>query len=168
MVRFELVKDDRKIESVVHLAREIWTEHYTPIIGQEQVEYMLENFQSAAAIKDQIQKGVIYYLLSYMDKDAGYLALEPCREDKQAKLSKIYVCSDLRGMGLGRKALEQAINVCRQLSVEVLWLTVNKNNKVAIDFYVKTGFVKAGTLVQDIGEGFVMDDYKMIKKIKPR
>lgn len=167
MVRFELVEDGRGIESVAHLAREIWTEHYTPIIGQEQVQYMLENFQSVWAINDQIQKGVLYYLLSYMETKAGYLALEPSGQDKQAKLSKIYVRSDLRGLGLGRKALQQAINVCRQLSVEILWLTVNKNNKVAIDFYERTGFIKTGTIVQNIGEGFVMDDYKMVIKISP-
>jgi diamine N-acetyltransferase len=167
MVNFKLVEDVKEIEKVASLAREIWTEHYTPIIGQEQVEYMLENFQSAGAIKEQIQTGVLYYLISNMESQAGYLALEPYLEDKQAKLSKIYVRSDLRGMGLGRKALEQAINVCRQLSVEILWLTVNKNNKLAIDFYERTGFIKAGTLVQDIGAGFVMDDYKMVKKIIP-
>lgn len=167
MVSFALVEDGKEIEKVASLAREIWTEHYTPIIGQEQVEYMLENFQSARAIKDQIQKGVLYYLLSYMETEAGYLALEPYRKDKQAKLSKIYVRSDLRGIGLGGRALQQAINVCRKLSVEILWLTVNKNNKKAIDFYERTGFIKSGTLVQDIGAGFVMDDLKMVKKINP-
>lgn len=167
MVSFKMVEQVEEIEKVASLAREIWTEHYTRIIGQEQVEYMLKNFQSTVAIKDQIQKGVLYYLLSYMEAEAGYLALEPCIKDKQAKLSKIYVLSDLRGMGLGRKTLEQSINVCQTLSVEILWLTVNKNNKKAIDFYKRKGFIKAGKLVQDIGAGFVMDDYKMVKKINP-
>lgn len=40
-------------------------------------------------------------------------------------------------------------------------LTVNKNNVKAIRAYEKTGFKNIGSLVQDIGNGFVMDDYKM-------
>jgi diamine N-acetyltransferase len=71
MVNFKLVEDVKEIEKVASLAREIWTEHYTPIIGQEQVEYMLENFQSAGAIKEQIQTGVLYYLLSNLNR-IGY------------------------------------------------------------------------------------------------
>ena len=167
MTRFVLVEDDREVEKVAQLAREIWTEYYTPFIGQEQVEYMLSNFQSTEAIKKQIQKGILYYLLLYMEENAGYMALEPFREDRQAKLSKIYVRSDLRGRGLGWKLLEQAVVVCQEISIETLWLTVNINNKVAIDFYERTGFIKAGKIIQNIGAGFVMDDYKMVKTINP-
>ena len=39
------------------LAREIWEEHYTPIIGAEQVAYMLDKFQSVAAMQKQIKEG---------------------------------------------------------------------------------------------------------------
>ena len=43
---FEEVKDRQAIDTLVQLAREIWTEHYTPIIGAEQVEYMLRHMHS--------------------------------------------------------------------------------------------------------------------------
>ena len=43
-------------EIVADLAKEIWTEHYTPIIGWQQVEYMLEKFQSATEIENQIKE----------------------------------------------------------------------------------------------------------------
>lgn len=41
-----LVRVDRReqIAAVAALAREIWTQHYTPIIGAAQVAYMLERF----------------------------------------------------------------------------------------------------------------------------
>ena len=35
------VSTEYQIEIVESLAREIWTEHYIPIIGKEQVDYML-------------------------------------------------------------------------------------------------------------------------------
>jgi hypothetical protein len=43
--------------SIAGLARTIWTEHYTPIIGSSQVEYMLENIQSAEKIAEGMESG---------------------------------------------------------------------------------------------------------------
>lgn len=47
---------------IAGLAGEIWREHYTPIIGAAQVEYMLEKFQSADRIySDIINDGYVYF-----------------------------------------------------------------------------------------------------------
>ncbi len=44
------VTDPQAVDVVSALAREIWSGHYTPIIGLAQVEYMLGAYQSSAAI----------------------------------------------------------------------------------------------------------------------
>jgi RimJ/RimL family protein N-acetyltransferase len=44
-------------------------------------------------------------------------------------------------------------------------LTVNKNNVNSIKAYEKMGFKNVGSVVQDIGSGYVMDDYKMEKTL---
>ena len=46
---------------------------------------------------------------------------------------------------------------------KTITLTVNKNNSNSIKVYEKIGFINIEKLVQDIGCGFVMDDYKMVK-----
>ncbi len=43
------VRNEDQIDIVESLANEIWTEHYTPIIGKDQVKYMLDKFQSKDA-----------------------------------------------------------------------------------------------------------------------
>ncbi len=164
---FEKVQNQAQIKRTSLLAREIWQEHYTPIIGSEQVEYMLQRFQSPQAINEQIQGGVLYYLVLSAEEDAGYLALEPDPGQGSAKLSKIYVRKDKRRCGLGRKTLEFAEMLCRDMGVKALWLTVNRHNHAAIAFYRQEGFTAAGTVVQDIGGGFIMDDYKMVKSLSP-
>jgi hypothetical protein len=45
-----------------------------------------------------------------------------------------------------------------------MWLTVNKQNPT-LDWYRRRGFVCTGSLVQEIGGGFVMDDYRMEKHV---
>lgn len=158
------VNEPEQIAAVAGLAREIWTEHYVPIIGAAQVEYMLGKFQSEAAVARQISgEGYEYYLVP----DAAYLALVPDGAEKSVLLSKIYVKSTQRGTGLGRALVEFAVARCRELEGAELWLTVNRNNAGSIAFYERMGFRKTHELVTDIGNGFVMDDWRMAKTIPP-
>ena len=50
----ERVETPSQIAAVAELARETWMQHYVPLIGAAQVEYMLARFQSAEAIARQI------------------------------------------------------------------------------------------------------------------
>ncbi|MBZ0189319.1 MAG: GNAT family N-acetyltransferase, partial [Candidatus Obscuribacterales bacterium] len=149
--------------AVAGLAEEIWTEHYTPIIGRDQVEYMLEKFQSEDAVCMQIRNGYRYFLISEEGRFIGYFAVEP--RGRELFLSKIYLRADLRRKGHGRKAIRFLETLAREGGFEKIALTVNKNNKGSIAAYEKIGFRNLGPLLQDIGGGFVMDDYRMEKKV---
>jgi GNAT superfamily N-acetyltransferase len=151
-----------QIAAVAALARETWTQHYEPLIGAAQVEYMLAKFQSAEAIARQIAAERYEY---YLAPDAGYLALVPDRDRQSVMLSKIYVLAKSRGTGLGRAMVEFAEKRAAELGAAELWLTVNKHNAGSIAFYEKMGFRKTDALVTDIGAGFVMDDWRMAKRL---
>jgi ribosomal protein S18 acetylase RimI-like enzyme len=158
------VRDATQIEAVADLAREIWNEHFVSIIGQAQVDYMLSRFQSAAAIREQIAAGYEYYLVSDGGQHAGYFALVPARTKPSAQLSKIYVRQAQRGRGLGKAIMEFVNAYCVERGIGRVWLTVNRHNAGSIAFYERMGFTKAERLVRKIGHGFVMDDYKMVKR----
>ncbi len=161
-MNLERVRNPAQVAAVVTLAREIWSAHYTPIIGEAQVEYMLVRFQSAEAIARQIEsEGCEYYL----EPNTGYLALVPDLGKKSVLLSKIYVKENRRGTGLGRAMLDFAEKRCEELGCRELWLTVNRNNAGSIAFYERMGFRKTNDLVTDIGAGFVMDDWRMAKPL---
>lgn len=152
------------IRQVVKLAREIWNQHFVPIIGQGQVDYMLEMFQSTEAITQQIAENYEYYLVREHTRAMGYFCL--VLADNSAQLSKLYLLAEKRGQGLGRDMLNFCEQRCREAGIYRLWLTVNRQNAASIRFYEKTGFINAGTLLADIGNGYVMDDYKMEKYCK--
>ena len=162
-ISVRMVTSEEDISKVEELATEIWTEHYTPIIGIEQVEYMLGNFQSFDAIEKQISEGMSYFLLNYKGEPSGYLACKSEGED--LFLSKIYVLFELRGKGMGSYAMEFLSSLAREKGSLRLSLTVNKNNTNSIRAYEKLGFVNLGPLETDIGGGFVMDDYVMKKTL---
>jgi len=149
---------------IADLANLIWTEHYTPIIGEQQVAYMLEKFQSASAIEDQVEKGIMYYLLLYQDTHVGYFSFS--KNEESLFLSKLYVLNSARGNGIGRAALSFIEAQAKELDLKKIKLTVNKFNTNSIKMYEKMGFVNIEAIVQNIGNGYVMDDYVLEKVIK--
>jgi len=157
------VSTEKQMDIIESLAREIWTEHYVPIIGRAQVDYMLARYQTKQAVKEQVASGVLYFLMEEDHAFIGYIAVQPRGEE--LFLSKIYVRSSRRARGYGKKAVQFVETLARERGLRKIVLTVNKNNTVAIKAYDKIGFRKVGSLVQDIGGGFVMDDYALEKTV---
>ncbi len=162
---FEIIpaKSNSEIEQIALLAGQIWTEHFTAIIGQSQVEYMLEKFQSNKAISEQVAQGYEYYLVGSPGKFVGYTAL--VKEADRLMISKLYALSSARGIGIGKKILEFIESKCKSEGINTIWLTVNKHNENVISWYQRRGFSTVDSVKADIGEGFFMDDYIMEKSI---
>lgn len=163
-MNIEKVSTESQIETVARLAHEIWNQHFVPIIGQAQVDYMLDKFQSKRAIAEQIENGYSYYLLKAGSDYVGYTGIYP--REGELFLSKLYIRASERGKGFGRKAIEFLVELARERGLGKITLTVNKYNTDTIEAYEKLGFANLGVLVQDIGGGFVMDDYKMEKVVR--
>ncbi len=158
------VSTKKQIEIVESLAKEIWTEHYVPIIGREQVHYMIDRFQSTQAISEQIKSGSLYFLIEKDNHFIGYIGVR--QKDDELFLSKIYIKSSKRGGGYGKKAIEFTEQLAREKGLKKIVLTVNKKNINTIRAYEKMGFKNLGSIVQEIGNGFIMDDYKMEKTVR--
>lgn len=154
------VNSSEDIEVLTRLARVIWTECYTPIIGAAQVEYMLDNLHSPDVIFKQIaEENYFYFLLKAHHESVGYIGF--FANDKHLFLSKIYVALSVRGTGLGRNALEFIKEAAQLNGIKKIALAVNKNNSNTIAAYYKLGFIKTGEVCVDIGGGYYMDDFQM-------
>lgn len=165
MTTFEAVHSPKQIAEVALLAREIWQEHYVPIIGQKQVDYMLNTFQSEKAITSQCEGDYEYFLIVHNEQNVGYVAIVQDISSPVCMLSKIYVHHSVRGLGLGKQALQFVEELCHQRGITKIWLTVNKHNANSIAWYIRMGFKNTEPIVQDIGGGFIMDDFKFEKTI---
>ncbi len=147
------------------LASVIWNEHYVPIIGKEQVDYMVSTFQSREAIANQIQnENYWYYILYHLAMPSGYIAIK--HNGNELFLSKFYLIKQKRGTGLGKEGLKFILGRARALGATSITLTVNKNNSSSIKAYEKMGFKNEGAVIADIGSGYVMDDYRMRLEIE--
>lgn len=149
---------------IENLADVIWREHYIPMVGKPQIDYMLDKFQSAKAISKQTEtEGLEYFVLTFNKVPAGYMAFK--KEDKYLFLSKLYVLSTYRGHKIGKAAIKFIEEKAKTLNLQAIRLGVNINNTNSIKAYKKLGFVEIGTKITDIGSGFVMDDFIMEKQV---
>lgn len=157
-ITFIPAKTDGDIQFISEIAEEIWHQHFTPIIGKEQVIYMVDKFQSFPALKDQITNdGYEYYIISSQGEKCGYIGIHP--EEQSLFLSKLYIKQKSRGQHLATKSLQFLVSLCRERNLEKIWLTCNKHNANTLQIYDHLGFKITDEQVADIGNGFVMDDY---------
>ncbi len=165
-VTFTLAETDEQIRQIARLAEEIWNQHFVPIIGQAQVDYMVEKFQSYPALCEQIrEEGYEYYQIRVDDVLVGYTGVHPEPDTKRLFLSKLYVHQDFRGSHIATRALQFLIQLCKDRGLTEIYLTCNKHNTNTLQIYEHLGFTYTRNLVTDIGGGFVMDDYEMTYKI---
>ncbi len=159
-VEFLPVRTEDDISHTAALAKEIWTEHYLPLLGQSQIDYMLDRFQSVRAISEQLAEGKEYYFICLCGETVGYFAVDYDNPPGKLFLSKLYVRKDARGNGLSRDVLGKLRELAAARGLHSVWLTVNKHNP-SVEVYKRLGMRVVNSAVSDIGCGYVMDDYYM-------
>jgi len=161
-VNLQLVLASReKISEIQRLADEIWHDHYVEIIGQSQVDYMLGRFYSTASMESQMEAGQRFYCVMDGDNAMGFVAIEK-KEDGCFFLNKLYVKTLNQRGGLGAWILGELTS--EMPGLRELRLQVNRQNFKAINFYFKMGFVIECVADFDIGDGYFMNDFVMLKK----
>lgn len=154
-----------EINEFAKLTSEIWHEYWTCILSDKQIDYMVDKFQSEKAITNQINnENYTYFYIMYNNQKTGYIGLS--NKQDYLFLSKLYIKKEYRNNGLGTKAFDFIKQFAENNGYNKIQLTVNKYNKNTIKAYNKWGFKTIDSVVTDIGNGFVMDDYIMKYLIK--
>ncbi|MDE6092332.1 MAG: GNAT family N-acetyltransferase [Ruminococcus sp.] len=165
MVRIDKVETSEKLSEIAVLADEIWHEFFPVILSDSQIDYMVEKFQSYDAMKEQTEsQGYSYFAVNEDDVLCGYIAVKP-EKDNRLFLSKLYLKRDMRGKGIASEMFRRVFCEAEKAGKTSVYLTVNKYNDHAVSVYRKKGFEIIDSVVTDIGNGFVMDDYIMEDKL---
>ncbi|MFZ9631698.1 MAG: GNAT family N-acetyltransferase [Bacteroidia bacterium] len=152
-----------KISLVQQMARRIWDVHYTPIIGQTQVDYMLGRFYTTEHITSQMAEGQQFYFVLLNGMEVGYTAISEISEGNYF-IHKLYLEIDKQRKGMGSEVFRQLLALMGNL--EAVRLQVNRQNLKAINFYFKMGFVIEQVADFDIGDGYFMNDFVMVYRPK--
>jgi GNAT superfamily N-acetyltransferase len=165
--RNEIVRaTEAGLPAISELAGVIWRACYPGIITMEQIDYMLARMYPPDVLREEIRsQGIRYDRLRLDGELAGFASYGPTSEPGVIKLHKLYILPEMQGRGLGSRLLQHVEGEVRAGAGRRLILSVNKRNAKAITAYKRNGFVIVESVVTDIGNGFVMDDYIMAKEL---
>lgn len=149
---------------IAQLADEIWKQHYISIISMEQIEYMLQKMYAPESLLKQMEEGHVFTLVYLNNLPVGYISLSS-NDGKNYFLHKFYMKTQEQAKGIGTALLNHVLKTIK--AAESIELTVNRQNYKSINFYFKNGFVIKDVADFDIGNGYFMNDFIMIKKLKP-
>ena len=154
-----------QLEIIQDLAKAIWPDAYGEILSSEQLDYMMEMMYSLDSLENQLKNNIVFLLAKEENDFIGFASYElNFQNSNKTKIHKLYVLPTIQGKGVGKNLILHIQEIAKKNNNSALILNVNKYNK-AKDFYLHNQFEIADSLVVDIGNGYVMDDFVMEKKI---
>ncbi len=158
--------EESELPLVGEMAAEIWPSAYRDIITEAQTAYMLDLMYSPNALLWDVQEsGIRYYWIVNTGERIGYLAFGPMEHADESMLHKCYLLPNHQRGGNGTATMKALFPLLTRTRMATLTLRVNRHNHPAVNFYQKSGFTIESEDILQIGGGFEMDDYIMVKKI---
>lgn len=159
-IRFKKLEKNNKddIAAMSRMASSIVKEHFDPLVGPEQNDYMIRMFQTEEAIAGQMDTGYEYYFVLADTEVVGFLAFYD--DAPELHLSKFYLYKEMRGKGYAKEMQKFVIQAAKDKGLKAIALNVNRNNS-SVQIYKALGYYIAREEVNAIGHGYVMDDFVM-------
>jgi GNAT superfamily N-acetyltransferase len=154
------------IPLIQRLAHSIWTTYYPGILSRSQIAYMLGRMYAEHALATEMaEAGCTFEVVSHREP-IGFLCYRR-QASRAVWLNKLYLDTAWHGRGIGGALLRRIDGIAEAHHLPVIELRVNTLNRSAINAYHRHGFEIAGSVVTPLEHGFVLDDYRMIKKLRP-
>ncbi|MFV8271169.1 GNAT family N-acetyltransferase [Flavobacterium sp. GT2N3] len=154
------------ISTIQDVANKTWPITYHEILSKEQLEYMMDLIYSDESLIKQIQKKEQLFYVAYENTSVlAFIAIEHNYKNAAVtRIHKIYILPEAQGKGMGTLLIDSIQKLAKENKSTSLSLNVNRLNK-AVAFYQKLGFEIIVEENIEIGNGYLMEDYKMEKKL---
>ncbi|NUY79750.1 GNAT family N-acetyltransferase [Flavobacterium sp. MAH-1] len=147
------------------IAARTWPITYGEILSPEQLAYMLEMMYSVEALDRNDKDGVRFILAEEKGEYYGFGGFEHhYKGENRTHIHKIYVLPEAQGKNVGKLLMHEMERQAIESGSRSVTLNVNRHNK-AQHFYSKLGYEIAETVDISIGNGYLMEDYVMRKRL---
>ena len=151
-IQFTPIVTQKQASKLAKVAEKIYYDYYAGLIGEENIKYMLAEYQTANSIIEQIRTRKHNYYEIFCDGEfCGYFDI--MYEGRRIILDKIYVSKEYRKKGIARYVVAHIVDILVK-------------NEAACIAYKHLGFVKLKEGVMTLGNGFQTEYAEMEKKIK--
>lgn len=151
------------INLLLKISRDTFIETFKQQNSPESLNTYLERAFNLKQLEKELSNISSQFFFVYLNhKIAGYLKVNTNRAqseemgDESLEIERIYIKRHFQKHGLGKYLLNKAMEIAMQQNIKKIWLGVWEENKNAIAFYEKMGFIQAGS------HSFLMGDEEQI------
>jgi ribosomal protein S18 acetylase RimI-like enzyme len=158
---------------LAEIGHETFYETWRPVNTEDDMQMYLKKSFDLGKIKSEIEdKDVNTFFLAFADdKLVGYCKMrcdryyEEFGKESPIEIERIYVRKEFQRKKIGKALMDKCIDYSVEKKYDWLWLGVNVDNLIAIDFYKRYDFIVFGEKNFQLGQA-VDTDYLMKKKLK--
>ena len=168
-IRIRKISDAGELDVVRNLAGKIFPATYTGLIPEAQIPYMMRLMYDDSVLRKEFACGMNFALILDGETPIGYICWHPAVAGgrKIMRLEKLYLDFAYHGRGIGNMGLRYVTDEAKRAGAAFVSLNVNKNNLRAQKAYLRAGFYRWRCDVEDVGGGFVKNDYIMRFDLTP-
>lgn len=147
------------IEALQQIGRQTFAETFAESNSAENMAKYLEEAYSYEKLNAELNDPNSIFYFAMMGQDViGYLKLNmgasqtEVKDNNALEIERIYVLKSFQGKRVGQLLFDKAIQIAKEQNAEFVWLGVWEENKKAIQFYTKNGFVEFDQHVFVLGD----------------
>jgi diamine N-acetyltransferase len=160
MDKLELSKIElNEIEQLQLISKQTFFETFSDGNTEENMrKYLEEGFTLNKLKEELINPNSIFYFAKLSTIVVGYLKLNfgqaqtELKEKNGLEIERIYVLKDYHGKKIGQLLYNKAFEIAKDMNANYVWLGVWEENKKAIQFYKKNGFVEFDKHIFKLGD----------------
>ena len=137
------------LAALQQIGRQTFSETFAESNTAENMAKYLEEAYSYEKLSAELNDPNSIFYFAKMDQNViGYLKLnfgasQTELKDKNAlEIERIYVLKEFHGKKVGQLLFDKAIEIAKEYHVAYVWLGVWEENKRALQFYTKNGFIE--------------------------
>jgi ribosomal protein S18 acetylase RimI-like enzyme len=150
---------NEQIDQLQQIGRQTFSETFAESNSAENMAKYLEEAYSYEKLSAELNDPNSLFYFAMMGQDViGYLKLNFGASQTELKVNdaleieRIYVLKSFQGKRVGQLLFDKAIQIAKEQNAEFVWLGVWEENKKAIQFYTRNGFVEFDQHVFVLGD----------------
>ena len=147
------------IAALQQIGRQTFSETFAESNSAENMAKYLEEAYSLEKLTEELNNPNSFFYFAKLDeKVIGYLKINmggsqtEIKDNDALEIERIYVLKEFHGKNVGQLLFDKAITIAKELQVAYVWLGVWEENKRALQFYTKNGFVEFDQHVFVLGD----------------
>jgi ribosomal protein S18 acetylase RimI-like enzyme len=150
---------NEQIDQLQQIGRQTFSETFAESNSAENMAKYLEEAYSYEKLSAELNDPNSLFYFAMMGQDViGYLKLNfgasqtELKDNDALEIERIYVLKSFQGKRVGQLLFDKAIQIAKEQNAEFVWLGVWEENKKAIQFYTRNGFVEFDQHVFVLGD----------------